>query len=136
MQVKVTRVSRKDTDKDGIKLVDKKTQKPYWKIGIQVEGSDEWYSGFANSTTDPRYLMEEGGTYSIAVESKVVGDRTYKNFKMLSPEEKKVEEMEAELAELRAMKAAQAHPASGTFEPTSAQEAVTSAEEGVTLDNF
>ena len=92
MQVKVTRVSKKDTDKNGAKLI-WKYEKPYWKIGIQVEGSDEWLSGFANSPHDPMYHIEEGGTYSITVTEKVVGDRTFKNFKLLTPEEKEIEEL-------------------------------------------
>lgn len=101
MQVKVTRVSRKDTDKNGNKLIGK-YDKPYWKIGIQVEGSEEWYSGFANNMADPMYLIEEGGTYSITVTEKVVGDRTFKNFKLLSPEEKELEELRALKASLDA----------------------------------
>ncbi len=118
MQVKVNRISRKDTDRDGNKLLSKKDNKPYWKIGIQVEGSDEWLSGFANNTSDPRYLMEEGGTYSIAIEEKKVGDKVYKNFRMLTPQEK-------ELEELRAFKDSQTVP----FEPVNSQEAETT--EGV-----
>lgn len=120
MQVKVTRVSKKDTDKNGVKLVGKKYGKPYWNIGIQVEGSDEWMSGFANSMSDPTYNIEEGGTYSISVSEKVVGDKVYKNFKLLTPEEK-------ELEELRAFKAEQdAKQAVNKFEPTNEKEAETS----------
>lgn len=105
MQVKITRVSKRDTKSDGTPLINKYDKK-YWNIGIQVEGSDDWYSGFANSVTDPMYLIEEGGTYSIGVSEKVLGDRTFKNFKLLTPEEK-------ELEELRALKASveQAKPA-------------------------
>lgn len=120
MQVKVTRVSKKDTDKNGVKLVGKKYGKPYWNIGIQVEGSDEWMSGFANSMSDPTYNIEEGGTYSISVSEKVIGDKVYKNFKLLTPEEK-------ELEELRAFKAEQdAKQAVNKFEPTNEKEAETS----------
>lgn len=105
MKVKVTRISKKDTDKDGVKLIGKKDGKPYWKIGIQTEQTgDEWLSGFANSTTDPRYTMEEGGTYSIGIQENHVGDKTYKNFRMLKPEELKMEEMEEELRVLKASK--------------------------------
>ncbi len=68
---------------------------------MYVEGSDDKYSAFANKTTDPIYNIVEGGTYSIAVSEKTVGDRTFKNFKLLTPEEK-------ELEELRAFKASQA----------------------------
>jgi len=101
MKVKVTRIFKKDTDREGIKLVGKKDGKPYWKIGIKTEETgDEWLSGFANSTSDPRYMMEEGGTYSIAIEEKHVGDKVFKNFRMLKPEEQ-------ELEELRAFKASQ-----------------------------
>lgn len=120
MQVKITRVSKRDTNKDGVKLVGKKYGKPYWNIGIQVEGSDEWMSGFANSTHDPMYNIEEGGTYSISVTEKTVGDKVYKNFKLLTPEEK-------ELEELRAFKAEQdAKQAVNKFEPTNEKEAETS----------
>lgn len=105
MQVKVTRISRKDTDRDGNKLLGKKDQKPYWKIGIQTEQTgDEWLSGFANNQSDPRYLMQEGGTYHIAVEEKTVGDKVFKNFRMLKPEEIKMSEMEAELKALKESK--------------------------------
>ena len=99
MQVKITRISKKDTRADGTKLINK-YEKPYWSIGIQVEGSDEWLSGFANSTSDAMYNLEEGGTYSITVSETKKGDRTFKNFKLLTPEEK-------ELEELRAFKASQ-----------------------------
>lgn len=105
MQVIVTRISKKDTDKDGNKLIGK-YDKPYWKIGIQIEGSDDWYSGFANNAYDPMYLIEPGGTYSITVSEKVVGDRTFKNFKLLTPEEKEIEE----LREFKKQKEAESAP--------------------------
>lgn len=92
MKVKVTRISKQDTNKDGVKLVDK-NGKNYFRIGIQVEGQDGWLSGFANSTSDPRYNMVEGGTYSLTIENKVVGDKVYKNFKMLSAEEQELEDL-------------------------------------------
>lgn len=108
MKVKITRVSRRNTTKDGAPLLGKKDGKPYWNIGIQTEQTgEEWLSGFANSQSDPRYLMEEGGTYSIAIDEKKVGDKVFKNFRMLKPEELKMEEMEEEL---RALKAAKATP--------------------------
>ncbi len=109
MQVKVTRVSRKDTKADGTKLIGK-YDKPYWKISIQVEGSEEWYGGFANNMNDPMYQIQEGGTYSIAVTEspKADGNGTWKNFKLLTPEEK-------ELEELRALKASmEKGPQTGT----------------------
>lgn len=121
MKVKVTRVSKRDTDKDGIKLIGKKYGKPYWKIGIQVEGSDEWYSGFANSMSDPMFNITEGGIYSITVDTKTVGDRVYKNFKLLTPEEK-------ELEELREYKAKQ--------EGVSTSMETSQSESHVTLDDF
>lgn len=104
MKVKVTRISRKDTDKNGIKLISKKYGKPYYNIGIQIEGSDDWYTTFANYTNEPAYNITEGGEYHISVTEKVVGDRTYKNFKMLTAEEVQQEADRAELAELRKMK--------------------------------
>lgn len=100
MLVKITRINKRDTDKDGNKLVSKQYGTPYFNIGIQIEGQDGWLSAFANKTSDPVYQMEEGGTYSITVTEKTVGDKVYKNFKLLTPEEK-------ELEELRAFKAAQ-----------------------------
>jgi len=129
MQVKLKRVTKSDVDKNGIKLVSKKDGKPYFKIGIQIEGSDEWINGFANNTNDPRYNMEEGGTYSLAITENEVAGKVYKNFRMLTPEEKKMEEMEAELAQLR--KGSQ--PAPGTFEPTNTVEAQTTEQD---LDTF
>ncbi len=126
MQVKIKRISRKDTDKDGNKLLGKKDQKPYFKIGIQTEEhGDEWLSGFANSTTDPRYLMEEGGTYSIAVEEKKVGDKIFKNFRMLSAQEKELEELRA----LKATLGQSTTPNPGRFEPINETQAET--DEGV-----
>lgn len=104
MQIKIKRINKRNTNKEGQPLLGRKDGKPYWNIGIQVEGSDEWYSGFANNEKDPRYLMEEGGTYHIAVEDKKVGDRTYKNFRLLKPDEIKMEEMKAELDALKATK--------------------------------
>lgn len=102
MQVKVTRISKKNTDKDGNPLLGKRDQRPYWKIGIQTDQTgDEWLSGFANNESDPRYLMDVGGTYHIAVEEKKVGDRIFKNFRMLKPDEIKMAEMEAELKALK-----------------------------------
>lgn len=130
MQVKIARISKKDTDKDGIKL--EKNGKPYWRIGIQLEGhGEDWYSGFANGTNDPRYMMEVGGTYSLALEDRKVGDRTYKNFRMLSDEEK-------ELEELRAFKASQANASTPAkpFEPSSEREASTSVEDDIDLGKF
>jgi len=102
MQVTVTRVFKKDTDKDGVKLMSKSYGKPYYKVDIQIEGSDEWYSGFANSMSEPAYNIQEGGVYHIAVTEKPKsdGNGTWKNYKLLSPEEQ-------ELAELRAFKAQQ-----------------------------
>jgi len=105
MQVKVTRVSKRDTDKNGNKLVGKKYGKPYWNIGIQIEGQEGWMSGFANNTSDPMYNIEEGGTYHISVTEKNVDGKVFKNFRLLKPEEMKLAEMEAELAELRKLKA-------------------------------
>ncbi len=97
MEVKITRISRKDTDKEGNKLLSKKDQKPYWKIGIQTEQTGEdWISGFANNQSDPRYLMEEGGTYHIAIDEKPnPNGGVYKNFKMMSPAEVELEELRA-----------------------------------------
>lgn len=123
MEVKITRISRKDTDKNGIKLTSKKDGKPYWKIGIQTDKTgDEWLSGFANNTGDPRYNMQEGGTYHLAIDEKTVDGKVYKNFRMLSPEE-------TELEELRAFKAAQtnnvAQAKPESFEPTNELEAET-----------
>lgn len=105
MQVKITRVSKRDTDKNGNKLIGKKYGKPYWNIGIQIEGEEGWMSGFANGTADPMYNLEEGGTYHIAVNEKKIGDRVFKNFRLLKPEEIKVAEMEAELKRLKAIEA-------------------------------
>lgn len=95
MQVKITRVSKRDTNKNGDPLISKRTGKPYWNVGIQVEGGDEWYAGFANSTNDPMYNLVEGATYSIAVEEKKIGDKTYKNFRLLTAQEKELEELRA-----------------------------------------
>lgn len=123
MQITVRKIFKNDTDKDGNKLMSKKYNKPYFKIDVYYEGSDEKISAFANSTNEPIYNMQEGGTYSVAISEKVVGDRTFKNFKMLTPEEK-------ELEELRAFKANQVANAQ-TFEPVNEVEAQTS-----DLDNF
>lgn len=115
MQITVKKIFKNDTDKDGNKLMSKKYNKPYFKVDVYYEGSEEKISAFANSTTDPIYNMQEGGTYSVAIQDKVVGDRTFKNFKMLTPEEK-------ELEELRAFKASQTASAP-VFEPTNEKEA-------------
>lgn len=123
MQITVKKIFKNDTDKDGNKLMSKKYNKPYFKVDVYYEGSEEKISAFANSTADPIYNMQEGGTYSIAIQEKVVGDRTFKNFKMLTPEEK-------ELEELRAFKASQTASAP-TFEPVNDKEAEVS-----DLDNF
>lgn len=93
MKVKVTRVSKKDTKPDGTPLISSVTKKPYWNIGIQIEGEDGWMSGFANSEQDPMYQIAEGQEYSITVTEKAVGDKVFKNFKLLSSEELKFEDM-------------------------------------------
>ena len=118
MQITVKKIFKNDTDKEGNKLMSKKYNKPYFKVDVYYEGSEEKISAFANSTTDPVYNMVEGGTYSVAIEEKTVGDRVFKNFKMLTPEEK-------ELEELRAFKASQSSTAP-TFEPTNDVDAETS----------
>jgi len=106
MQIKVTRVSKKDTDKNGIQLVSKKYGKPYFNIGIQVEGDDAWYTTFANTKFEPAYNIEEGGTYHISVTEKPnPNGGVYKNFKMLTPDEVQMEADRKELEQLRAMKA-------------------------------
>lgn len=108
MQVKVTRVNKRDTDKNGIQLISKKYGKPYFNIGIQVEGDESWYSTFANSKMEPAYNIEEGGTYHISVTEKPnPNGGVYKNFKMLTPEEVQAEADRAELEELRKLKAQQ-----------------------------
>jgi len=93
MKVKVTRVSKKNTKPDGTPLISSVSKKPYWNIGIQVEGSDDWMSGFANSETDPMYQITEGQEYSITVTEKAVGDKVFKNFKLLSQDELKFEDI-------------------------------------------
>lgn len=93
MQITVTRISKRNTNKDGVQLTNK--YGPYWNIGIQVEGSDEWMSGFAKNERDPMYNLTEGGTYHVAVNEKKVGDKIYKNFKLLTPEEIEIEELRA-----------------------------------------
>lgn len=123
MQITVKKIFKNDTDRDGNKLMSKKYNKPYFKVDVYYEGADDKISAFANSTTDPIYNMQEGGTYSVAISEKAVGDRVFKNFKLLTPEEK-------ELEDLRAFKANQTQTAP-TFEPTNEVEAQTS-----DLDNF
>lgn len=100
MQVTVRKIFKSDTDKEGNKLISKKYDKPFWKIDMYIEGSDEKYSAFANSTSDPVYNMQEGNTYSIGVRENKVGDRVYKNFKLLTAEEKELEELRALKASL------------------------------------
>lgn len=124
MKAKITRVSKSDTSKDGVKLVSKKDGKPYFKIGIQIEGSDEWINGFANNTSDPRYNLTEGGSYSIAVSETRVGDKVYKNFRMLKPEEIEMEEMRDKLAKLEGQ------------QPTSTTSVAPEASPEVDLDTF
>lgn len=129
MQVKVTRVSKKDTDKNGIQLISKKYGKPYFNIGIQVEGDEAWYTTFANSKMEPAYNIEEGGTYHISVTEKHnPNGGVYKNFKMLTSEEVQAEADRAELEELRKLKASRTETVS-----TSTQTAHT--ESHVTLDD-
>jgi len=118
MQITVKKIFKNDTDRDGNKLMSKKYNKPYFKVDVYYEGSEEKVSAFANSTSDAIYNMIEGGVYSIAIQEKTVGDRVFKNFKLLTPEEK-------ELEELRALKSAQASRLT-TFEPTNEVEAETS----------
>lgn len=109
MQVKIEKINKRDTDKSGQPLISKKYGTPYYNIGIAVEGQEGWMSCFANRKTDPEYLMEEGGTYSIAITEKPnPSGGVYKNFKLLTPEEKEVEDMKAELAALKAAKAPEA----------------------------
>lgn len=117
MLVKVTRISKKDTKANGEKLISK-YDKPYWNVGIQFEGNDNWYSTNVYKTSDPVYSMVEGGTYSIAIsDTPKDGGGEWHNFKLLTDEEK-------ELEELRAFKASQAGATQGQkFEPSSEQEA-------------
>lgn len=122
MLVKITRISKKDTKANGEKLISK-YDKPYWNVGIQFEGNDNWYSTNVYKTSDPVYSMVEGGTYSIAIsDTPRDGGGEWHNFKLLTDEEK-------ELEELRAFKASQVNTAK-PFEPASETEAE------VDLDRF
>lgn len=122
MQITVRKIFKNDTDKAGNKLVSKKYNKPYFKIDVYAEGSDDKLSAFANSTSDPIYNMQEGGKYHIAIEEKAVGDRVFKNFKLLTPQE-------IELEELRAIKAT-------IDKQTSEKDASTSEKQDFDIDSF
>lgn len=92
MQVKVTRVSKKNTDANGQYLKNSRGQ-TYWKIGIQVDGQEGWLSGFADNERDPMYNIEEGKEYSITVTEKELNGKIYKNFKLLSAKDMQIEDL-------------------------------------------
>lgn len=97
MQIKVTQVKRQDTNKDGIAYQGKYGH--YWIINIKDE-NENWYSTFCSKENDPHNKIEVGGTYSISVSESVKGDKVFKNFKLLTPEEKELEELRALKASL------------------------------------
>ena len=82
--VKITRVSMKDTKKDGSKMVSK-NGKPYWNVGIQTDKfGDSWFSALAFAPDDAVYKLKEGDTVEIVIE----GDGQYKNFRIPSKADK------------------------------------------------
>lgn len=84
MKVHVTKVTIADKDKQGNPLINPKSNKPYWRVGMQTqEHKDQWLSGFANSQKDVDYWKGmEGKEVDIEIEEKVSGDRTFLNFRL------------------------------------------------------
>lgn len=81
-KLKITNISRKDTDKEGNKLFGK-NGRPYTRLGIKtVEYGSKWLSGFGRQDNES---WKEGDTVEVEVEEK--GE--YLNFKM--PERQKTE---------------------------------------------
>lgn len=132
MKIKVERIFKKDTNKDGVKLVSKKYGKPYWIVDVYVAGREQKITGFANSTSDAIYNMVEGGEYSVTLEERHVDDKVYTNFKLLTPEEEQAAADKAELEELRKMKLqGQVGVHTATLTDTAMLE-----DEPISLDNF
>lgn len=69
-KVRITRVSVKDTDKDGNKLKDKRGY-PYLRVGIQTDRyGEKWLSTFAKNADSPEAKLTAGDEVNISVEQK------------------------------------------------------------------
>lgn len=81
--VKILKIHRADKKKDGTPYISK-DGRPYTRVGIQVEGYQDWLSGFENAVTKS---WKEGDTVQILIEKS--GD--YTNFrtqpKQVTPED-------------------------------------------------
>lgn len=78
MKATIKQAKRFKEDQNGNPYIGK-DGKPYTRLLIQIEGNDETLSGFDNDKTAS---WKEGTVVDIEIEKKVVGDKTYWNFKL------------------------------------------------------
>ncbi len=126
MKVKLTRVIKQDKNKDGVYFKDK-NGRPYYKVAIKIEGSDNWYSTIVGSQKHKEWLMEEGKEYSITTSEKTSDTGTvFYNFALLSESELELESLKERVTRLEG----------SVYGASSKREEVTSVEEEIDLEQF
>lgn len=78
MKVKIIKQTVSDTDKNGNKLISKKSGKPFYKVGIQTnEHGAQWINGLLNFS--PNW---EGTEQELEIYDEEFNGKTYKKFKL------------------------------------------------------